>query len=111
MSRSVEIDDDFSSFASARSVRFVGIATLLCGNRAQAEDWDQSALEKAYLRWHRIERDDPFTYVRRTVVNQHLSWIRRHASTERLIGDVAELTEWRAVPVADTRSRYICERR
>ncbi len=46
----------------------------------------QTALEKAYLRWDRIELGDPFAYVRQAVVNQHLSWVRRRLWRERPSG-------------------------
>ena len=59
--------------------------------RGLAEDLVQTALEKAYLRWDRIEMADPFAYVRQAVVNQHLSWVRRRPWRERPTGDAAEL--------------------
>ncbi|MFC9687343.1 SigE family RNA polymerase sigma factor [Kribbella sp. NPDC056951] len=84
-------DDDFTAFVLARSGRLVHFARMLCGDATLAEDLVQNALEKAYLRWDRIELADPFAYVRQAVVNQHLSWVRRRPWRERPSGATAEL--------------------
>lgn len=81
-------DAGFTAFVVGRSGRLVHFATMLCGDPQQAEDLVQAALEKAYLRWERIESDDPFGYVRRAIVNHHLSWLRRRPWRERTVADV-----------------------
>jgi RNA polymerase sigma-70 factor (sigma-E family) len=91
MRRSVGRDEDFTAFVVARSGRLVHIARMLCGDAALAEDLVQTSLEKAYLRWDRIEMGDPFGYVRQAVVNQHLSWVRRRPWRERPSGSATEL--------------------
>ncbi|GAA0934051.1 SigE family RNA polymerase sigma factor [Kribbella koreensis] len=93
MQRAVSRDEDFTAFVLARSARLVHFARMLCGDAGLAEDLVQTALEKAYLRWDRIELGDPFAYVRQAVVNQHLSWVRRRLWRERPTGSTAELDE------------------
>jgi RNA polymerase sigma-70 factor (sigma-E family) len=71
-------DQDFEAFVVARSARLMHIAHMLCGDRGQAEDHAQTALEKAYAKWDRIQLADPFAYVRQVVINEcRMSWRRR----------------------------------
>jgi RNA polymerase sigma-70 factor (sigma-E family) len=91
MNRRKERDEDFTAFVVARSARLVHIARMLCGDAGLAEDIAQSALEKAYLKWDRIEMRDPFGYVRQVVVNEHLSRLRRRPWREQPAGGSAEI--------------------
>ena len=53
-------------------------ALRMTRNRADAEDLVQAALAKTYLAWDRIEdRRALDGYVRRAMVNTHISWWRR----------------------------------
>ncbi|MFF4379235.1 SigE family RNA polymerase sigma factor [Kitasatospora sp. NPDC001547] len=70
-------DDEFSAFVAGYGHRLLRLAELLTGDPDRAKDIVQSALERAYLNWHRITSDDPSAYVRRIVVNQHRDWWRR----------------------------------
>lgn len=70
-------DDDFAAFVAAHGSRLVRLAELMCGDPHRAADLTQTALERAYLRWHRIEADDPLAYVRRITVNSYRDWWRR----------------------------------
>lgn len=75
-------DQEFEAFVIARSARLMHIAHMLCGDREQAEDHAQRALEKAYAKWDRIQLTDPFAYVRQVVINEcRMSW-RRKVPTE-----------------------------
>ena len=69
----------FGEYVRARSAMLLRAAQALTGNRADAEDLVQATLVKAYQSWDRI--DDPAaldTYVRRVMVNTHISgWRRR----------------------------------
>jgi RNA polymerase sigma-70 factor (sigma-E family) len=78
------IDDrDFREFVRERSRTMLRAAYLLTGNRADAEDLVQSVLAKTYLAWDRIEdRAALDGYVRRAMVNTHISWWRRRRVEE-----------------------------
>lgn len=81
---------DFADFVGMAATRLLRTAELLTGDRHQAEDLVQAALEKAYLRWHRIHADDPYGYVRRTLVNTHNDWWRRKPWRERTTDELPE---------------------
>jgi RNA polymerase sigma-70 factor (sigma-E family) len=72
----------FEAFVAARSHDLLRTAVLLTGDRGHAEDLLQTALVKAYRRWHRIEGTDPYPYVRRTLVTTAASWRRLRATQE-----------------------------
>jgi len=72
-------------------------AYLLTGNLADAEDLVQSALAKTYQAWDRIEdRKALDGYVRRAMVNTHISWWRRRRVDEYPTDDIPDQ------PAADT---------
>jgi RNA polymerase sigma-70 factor (sigma-E family) len=79
-----EFDDPgFREYVTARSGSLLRTAYLLTGNRADAEDLVQAALAKTYLAWDRIEdRSAIDGYVRRAMVNTHISWWRRRRLEE-----------------------------
>ena len=54
----------FAEFASANIGRLTQFAELLTGDPHRAADLVQEALERAYLRWHKVDLDDPYAYVR-----------------------------------------------
>lgn len=60
----------FEEFVAARARSLFRTAYLLVHHRETAEDLVQSALERAYPRWRRIQRTGaPEAYVRRIIVN------------------------------------------
>ncbi|MGN6252791.1 MAG: SigE family RNA polymerase sigma factor [Marmoricola sp.] len=71
-------------------------AYLLCGDPHEAEDLVQAALVKAVAVWARIA-DDPTPYLRRVMVNDHISRWRRHRGNEHGTADVPET----AAPASD----------
>jgi RNA polymerase sigma-70 factor (sigma-E family) len=76
-------DPSFRDYVVARSRALLRTAYLLTGNQADAEDLVQSALAKTYLAWDRIEdRGALDGYVRRAMVNTHISWWRRRRLEE-----------------------------
>ncbi|GAB2651263.1 SigE family RNA polymerase sigma factor [Kribbella swartbergensis] len=56
----------------------VRFATVLCGSGQLAEDLVQDTVIKVHRNWDRIQQvGNPDAYVRRMVVNEHLSWRRK----------------------------------
>lgn len=87
---------DFDDWVAARGPALLRLAYVLTGSRADAEDVVQDALSRALPRWSRISTlDDPDAYVRRMVVNAHVSWWRR--------------TRRREVPVESVRERAVAD--
>ncbi len=87
----------FREFVVSRARGLLRSAYLLTGNLADAEDLVQSALAKTYQAWNRIEdRKALDGYVRRAMVNTHISWWRRRRLEEYPTDEIPDL------PVADT---------
>lgn len=76
------VDADFTAFVAAQGGRLLRLAELICGDPHRAADLTQTALERAYLRWHRIRADDPLAYVRRIIVNSYRDWWRLRRGRE-----------------------------
>ncbi|PRX99768.1 SigE family RNA polymerase sigma factor [Allonocardiopsis opalescens] len=71
---------DFRDYVRARGPALLRTAYLLTGHRADAEDLLQAALVKTCISWGRVDdRGALDAYVRRIMVNTHISWWRgRH---------------------------------
>jgi RNA polymerase sigma-70 factor (sigma-E family) len=81
----------FREYVTARSASLLRMAYLLTHNRADAEDLVQAALAKTYQAWDRIEdRGAVDGYVRRAMVNTHISWWRRRRVEEYPTDDIPE---------------------
>jgi RNA polymerase sigma-70 factor (sigma-E family) len=73
----------FRDYVTARGPALLRAAYLLTGNWADAEDLVQAALAKTYLAWDRIEDMGAVDgYVRRAMINTHISWWRRRKFEE-----------------------------
>jgi len=73
----------FREYVTSRSGSLLRMAYLLTRNRADAEDLVQAALAKTFQAWDRIEdRGAVDGYVRRAMVNTHISWWRRRRVEE-----------------------------
>jgi RNA polymerase sigma-70 factor (sigma-E family) len=76
-------DLGFREYVTRRRRSLLRTAYLLTGNRADAEDLVQAALAKTYLAWNRIEDLGALDgYVRKAMVNTHISWWRRRRLDE-----------------------------
>jgi RNA polymerase sigma-70 factor (sigma-E family) len=60
-------DEAFEAFVRAYGTTLVRLAGALTGNPHVSEEVVQSALERVFLRWRRL--DDPLAYSRQVVVN------------------------------------------
>ena len=68
----------FEEFAATRLPAVLRFAGVLTADRALAEDVVQEVLIRASKRWDKIgQLDRPELYVRKMIVNEHLSWRRR----------------------------------
>ncbi|MFJ7063859.1 SigE family RNA polymerase sigma factor [Streptomyces sp. NPDC101115] len=74
---SVGEDDGFAAFAVGAWPRLVRTAQLLTGDFHEAEDLVQTTLAKVYGRWRRVPREEIDLYVRRALINNNLSRLRR----------------------------------
>ncbi len=91
------VDAEFRDFVTSRRRSLLHSAYLLTGNLPDAEDLVQSALAKTYEAWQRIQDMKALDgYVRRAMVNTHISWWRRRKVAEYPTDDIPDQ------PVADS---------
>ncbi|MGX4732687.1 SigE family RNA polymerase sigma factor [Kitasatospora griseola] len=73
-------DDEFRAFIVGAWPWLLRTAYLLTGDQHAAEDLAQSAAERTCAAWSKVRRaDDPHSYVRRIMINQHARRWRRRA--------------------------------
>ena len=97
-------DDEavFRQYVTERGPTLLRIALLRTGNRADAEDLLQAALAKTYLAWDKIhDRAALDAYVKRAMVNTHISWWRRRRVEEFPTGDVPDRAAAEQPPPSD----------
>jgi RNA polymerase sigma-70 factor (sigma-E family) len=80
---------NFGEFVAGSLPALLRFGHVLTGNPQEAEDLVQEALAKSLRRWRRVSADDPHAYVRRVMVNTHLTQWRRWGARVQL-GDVPE---------------------
>jgi RNA polymerase sigma-70 factor (sigma-E family) len=74
---------EFDEYVAARGQQLLRLGYVLSGDYHTAEDLAQNALMHAYQHWRRLRTmDDPHVYVRRALVNAHVSASRRGSSRE-----------------------------
>nr|WP_182523805.1 SigE family RNA polymerase sigma factor [Nocardioides dongkuii] len=82
---------DFEAWAETRLAGLLRFAYLVTGSQQAAEEAVQSALTRACERWSRVSRtEDPDAYVRRMVVNEHVSGWRRAGRREVPVAEVRD---------------------
>jgi RNA polymerase sigma-70 factor (sigma-E family) len=76
----------FEEFVTEQGQSLLRLAFVMTGDRHLAEDLTQTALADAYRHWRKVTAArSPEAYVRRMLVNAHVSWRRRRWTTERPI--------------------------
>jgi RNA polymerase sigma-70 factor (sigma-E family) len=97
---------DFEEYVQARGQALVRLAYVLTGDPHSAEDLAQTALADAYRSWWRVRRaDHPDAYVRRVLINAHLSRLRRRSSGELPSALAESATETFTDPADDVADR------
>ena len=86
-------DLSFDAWVDARVPALLRFAYLVTGSQHAAEDAVQTALTRACEKWSRVRRTtDPDAYVRRMVVNEHVSGWRRSGRREVAVAEVRDAT-------------------
>jgi len=86
---SADAADDFDGWVASRSRELVQFAYLVTGSQDAADEAVQTALTKACEHWARISRiSDQDAYVRRMIVNAHISWWRKFRRRESPVAEV-----------------------
>ena len=75
--RATAVPVDFEAYVVEHSVALQRFAYLIAGDPEDARDAVQDALAGAYRRWSTLV-GDPGPYLRRSIVNAHVSRWRRH---------------------------------
>jgi RNA polymerase sigma-70 factor (sigma-E family) len=69
---------DFDDYVARQRPALMRFATILTSQTWLADDLVSDVLGRAYERWDRIgPMAEPNAYVRRMIVNEYLSWLRR----------------------------------
>ena len=80
----------FEEFAAGALPALLRFGHVLTGSPEEAEDLVQEALAKSLRRWRRVSADDPVAYVRKAMVNTHLTRWRRWGARVQ-VGGVPEI--------------------
>jgi RNA polymerase sigma-70 factor (sigma-E family) len=84
-------DAEFTDFVAGHGRQLLRTACLVTGDAHLGEDLLQTSLAKAYGSWDRVRAaDHPAAYVRRLMINAHLSWVRRLTNTEQVLETIPE---------------------
>jgi RNA polymerase sigma-70 factor (sigma-E family) len=95
---------DFDEFVAVRGAALLRLGVALTGSVPEAEDLLQEALARCYVRWRRLSAvDNVEGYVRRVIVNQHISRRRRKSfRTQELVDAHDQVTPDGSEGVATT---------
>lgn len=102
----VETVETFEAFVARRRGALMRFATVLTGQPWLADDLVSDVLGRVFEKWDTISTlEHPNAYVRRMIVNEHLSWRRRLA---RVLprADLEPLVDAALDPSADGAGRH-----
>jgi RNA polymerase sigma-70 factor (sigma-E family) len=86
------VSEPFDAWVAARGPSLLHFAHLITGNRADAQDAVQDALAAAYPRWERLRAAGTHdAYVRRSIVNRHISLWRSLRRREQPVAQPEQL--------------------
>lgn len=85
-----DIAVDFNEFVEARWSRLVRLAHMVTGDFHEAEDLVQVTLVKAYAQWRRLSHVNIDVYMRRALVNNHRSRLRKKRVAQFLTPWISE---------------------
>lgn len=81
----------FEEYVAARGHALLRFGYVLTGDKHMSEDLVQEALARTHQKWTKINSlDHPDAYVRRIIVNEFMSWGRRHGKRLTLVPDIPE---------------------
>lgn len=84
---------NFTELVRDESQSWVAASAIIVGSRARAEEITQEVLTKTFERWKKVSKmDRPGAWVRRAVINESISSLRRTTS------EAKALRKLRAVP-------------
>ena len=96
----------FEDYVTEQGHSLLRLAYVLTCDAQLAEDLTQTVLADAFRHWRKVTTArHPDAYVRRMLVNAHLSWHRRRSSTERPSDLTANLPGLEADPADGVVSR------
>jgi RNA polymerase sigma-70 factor (sigma-E family) len=81
---------NFEEFTASTLPALLRFGYVLTGSPEEAEDLVQEALAKSMRRWRQVSADDPVAYVRKVMVNTHVTRWRRWGARVR-VGEVPEV--------------------
>lgn len=84
--------EPFRAFVERESLGLLAASAAIVGSRASAEEIVQDCLERTFLRWTRISSTEkPGAWVRKMVVNQSISAVRRRGTEHRALDKAGTL--------------------
>jgi RNA polymerase sigma-70 factor (sigma-E family) len=98
-------DEAFEAFVRAHATTLVRLAGALTGDPGVSEEVVQSALERVFVRWGRL--DDPLAYARQVVVNLCRDRGRGAARRERVGLPVTDAAAPDDIAVRDDRDQLV----